>query len=57
MNLIEKERAIERHEIGTAVLLGPSKAHILAIAFHAADPAHVSQLLSDHPNNRIGLPR
>jgi predicted Zn-dependent protease len=93
MNLIEKERAIERREIGAAVLLGPSKAHILAIAligklrslgysreaesaaditgadicaasgynpwglvwlfqdFDAADPAHVPQLLSDHPSN------
>ncbi len=32
MNLIEKERAIERRQLGAAVLLGPSKAHILAIA-------------------------
>jgi predicted Zn-dependent protease len=32
MTLIEKERAIERRELGAAVLLGPSRAHILAIA-------------------------
>jgi len=32
MALIEKERRIERREIGAAVLLGPSRAHILAIA-------------------------
>jgi predicted Zn-dependent protease len=32
MALIEKERSIERREIGAAVLLGPTKAHILAIA-------------------------
>src|SRR6476659_9468249 len=32
MNLIEKERALERRELGAAVLLGPSTAHILAIA-------------------------
>jgi predicted Zn-dependent protease len=32
MALIEKERQIERREIGAAVLLGPSRAHILAIA-------------------------
>jgi len=31
MALIEKERRIERREIGAAVLLGPSAAHILAI--------------------------
>jgi predicted Zn-dependent protease len=32
MTLIEKERKIERREIGAAVLLGPTRAHILAIA-------------------------
>ena len=32
MTLIEKERRIERREIGAAVLLGPSRAHVLAIA-------------------------
>jgi predicted Zn-dependent protease len=32
MALIEKERKIERREIGAAVLLGPTRAHILAIA-------------------------
>jgi predicted Zn-dependent protease len=31
MALIEKERSIQRREIGAAVLLGPSIAHILAI--------------------------
>jgi predicted Zn-dependent protease len=31
MALIEKERQIERREIGAAVLLGPSIAHVLAI--------------------------
>jgi predicted Zn-dependent protease len=32
MNLIEKERKIERREIGAAILLGPTRAHVLAIA-------------------------
>jgi predicted Zn-dependent protease len=32
MTLIEKERAVERREIGAAVLLGPTRAHLLAIA-------------------------
>jgi predicted Zn-dependent protease len=32
MNLIEKERQVERREIGAAILLGPTRAHILAIA-------------------------
>lgn len=32
MNLIVKERAIERREIGAAILLGPTRAHVLAIA-------------------------
>jgi len=32
MTLIEKERKIERREIGAAVILGPSGAHLLAIA-------------------------
>ena len=32
MALIEKERRIERREIGAAILLGPSRAHILEIA-------------------------
>ena len=32
MTLIEKERRVERREIGAAILLGPSRAHILAIA-------------------------
>jgi predicted Zn-dependent protease len=32
MALIEKERRIERREIGAAVLLGPTRAHLLAIA-------------------------
>jgi predicted Zn-dependent protease len=32
MTLIEKERKVERREIGAAILLGPSRAHLLAIA-------------------------
>src|SRR5262249_17317255 len=32
MTLIEKERKIERREIGAAVLLGPTRANVLAIA-------------------------
>ena len=32
MHLIEKERQIERREIGAAILLGPTRAHVLAIA-------------------------
>ena len=32
MKLIEKERRIERREIGAAILLGPTRAHVLAIA-------------------------
>jgi predicted Zn-dependent protease len=32
MNLIEKERQVARREIGAAVLLGPTRAHILALA-------------------------
>src|SRR5262249_1544511 len=32
MNLIEKERQIERRGLGAAILLGPTKAHVLAIA-------------------------
>src|SRR4029077_5075266 len=32
MNLIEKERRVERRELGAAILLGPSTAHVLAIA-------------------------
>jgi predicted Zn-dependent protease len=32
MTLIEKERRIERRELGAAVLLGPTQAHVLAIA-------------------------
>jgi len=32
MALIEKERRIQRRELGAAVLLGPSTAHVLAIA-------------------------
>jgi predicted Zn-dependent protease len=32
MTLIEKERKIERRQIGAAILLGPSRAHVLAIA-------------------------
>ena len=32
MKLIEKERKVERREIGAAILLGPSRAHLLAIA-------------------------
>jgi beta-barrel assembly-enhancing protease len=32
MALIEKERKVERREIGAAVILGPSAAHLLAIA-------------------------
>ncbi|HJZ75282.1 MAG TPA: M48 family metallopeptidase [Vicinamibacterales bacterium] len=32
MKLIEKERAVERREIGAAILLGPTRAHVLAIA-------------------------
>jgi beta-barrel assembly-enhancing protease len=32
MNLIEKERQVERRELGAAILLGPTRAHVLAIA-------------------------
>jgi predicted Zn-dependent protease len=32
MKLLEKERQVERREIGAAILLGPSRAHLLAIA-------------------------
>jgi len=32
MALVEKERRIARRELGAAILLGPSKAHVLAIA-------------------------
>ena len=32
MTLIEKERRIERRELGAAILLGPTRAHVLAIA-------------------------
>jgi predicted Zn-dependent protease len=32
MHLIEKERSVERREIGAAVILGPTRAHTLAIA-------------------------
>jgi len=32
MKLIEKERQIERRELGAAILLGPSAAHVLAIS-------------------------
>ena len=32
MHLIEKQRRIERREIGAAILLGPTRAHLLAIA-------------------------
>jgi predicted Zn-dependent protease len=32
MTLIDKERKVERREIGAAILLGPSRAHLLAIA-------------------------
>jgi beta-barrel assembly-enhancing protease len=32
MTLIEKERQVERREIGAAILLGPTRAHVLAIA-------------------------
>jgi len=32
MALIEKERNIERREIGAAILLGPTRAHVLAVA-------------------------
>lgn len=32
MALIRKERQIERREIGAAILLGPTRAHVLAIA-------------------------
>jgi len=32
MHLIEKERQVERRELGAAILLGPSRAHVLAIA-------------------------
>ena len=31
MNLIEKERQVQRREIGAAILLGPTRAHLLAI--------------------------
>ena len=32
MTLLQKEKRIERREIGAAILLGPTRAHILAIA-------------------------
>jgi len=32
MKLIEKERRVQRREIGAAILLGPTRAHVLAIA-------------------------
>jgi beta-barrel assembly-enhancing protease len=32
MTLLKKERGIERREVGAAILLGPTKAHLLAIA-------------------------
>lgn len=32
MTLIEKEREVERRELGAAILLGPTRAHLLAIA-------------------------
>lgn len=32
MNLIQKERQIERRQLGATILLGPSAAHVLAIA-------------------------
>ncbi len=32
MNLIQKERQLERRQLGAAILLGPSAAHVLAIA-------------------------
>jgi predicted Zn-dependent protease len=32
MTLIAKERRIERRQIGAAILLGPTRAHVLAIA-------------------------
>jgi beta-barrel assembly-enhancing protease len=32
MHLIEKERQIQRRELRTAILLGPTRAHVLAIA-------------------------
>src|SRR5262249_16597453 len=32
MTLIEKERQVARHEVGAAILLGPTRAHVLAIA-------------------------
>ena len=32
MHLIEKERQVERREIGAAIILGPTRAHLLAIA-------------------------
>jgi len=32
MTLIEKERQVARREIGAAILLGPTRAHVLAIA-------------------------
>src|SRR5580765_5190275 len=32
MNLIQKEHQVERRQLGAAILLGPTRAHILAIA-------------------------
>src|SRR6266478_4225277 len=32
MNLIEKEKKIERHEVEAALLLGPTRSHLIAIA-------------------------
>ena len=32
MHLIEKERQVQRRELGAAILLGPTRAHVLAIA-------------------------
>jgi len=32
MHLIEKERSVQRRELGAAIILGPTRAHLLAIA-------------------------
>jgi len=59
VTLMEKQQKIEEREVAAAVLMGPTKAHILAIAlvwlfqdFQNANMNQVPQLLSDHPNDQ-----
>jgi hypothetical protein len=41
MNLIQKERQLERRELGAAILLGPSAAHMLAIGCGSHGSRHL----------------